>query len=211
MPRITWGDPGTRFYENGIDRGVLYVGANPGVPWTGLISVVESPSGAEARPHYIDGVKYLNLASSEEYQATIDAYGCPLAFLSCDGTVEIHNGLYATQQPRTSFGFSYRTFIGNDIDFSEHAYKIHLVYGALASPSQRSAISNSDKTNATVLSWALSTCPPSVTGYRRTSHYAVDSRYANTGVLSTLENLLYGNESQYSSLPTPDTLISLFA
>lgn len=211
MPRITWNNPGTRFYETGVDRGVLYVGTSPGVAWPGLVSISETPSGGEPKPHYIDGVKYLNLAKVEEYEATVEAFGCPREFLICDGTSEIHTGLYATQQPRSLFGLSYRTLIGNDADGSDHGYKLHLVYGALAAPTTRTYATTGDKTEPSKLSWSISTLPPSVTGIRRTSHYLVDSRYASPAVLSELEDFLYGTDSQYAALPTPTELISMFA
>lgn len=144
MTRIFWNAPGERFYEGGVDRGVLYVGSTPGVPWTGLISVAESPKGGEARPYYQDGIKRLNISGKEEFEATINAFTAPREFGPCDGTVAFQNGLFATQQPRKSFHLCYRTQVGNDIQGQSHAYKIHLVYNALAAPTERANATLSD-------------------------------------------------------------------
>jgi hypothetical protein len=136
VARLDWSAIGERFYETGIDRGVLYVGED-GFVWPGLISITESPSGGDAKPFYLDGIKYLNISAAEEFEGTINAFFAPAEFNACDGTVSVHNGLFATQQPRKPFGLSYRTRVGNDIDGAEHAYKVHLVYNALAAPSER--------------------------------------------------------------------------
>lgn len=210
MPRLTWDAAGARFYETGVDRGVLYVNGL-GVSWPGLISVSESPSGGSPRPYYIDGVKFLNLASAEEFEATINSFYSPSEFDQCDGTVPIQNGLFVTQQPRKSFSLSYRTKLGNDVDGSDHAYKIHLVYNALAAPSQRNNASISESTNPSNFSWSITTLPPSITGYKRTAHLVIDSRFTSTGVLSYVEDILYGNESGSAALPTPDELTTIFS
>lgn len=211
MARLTWSATGERFFETGVDRGVLYVGSDPGVAWTGLISVSESPIGGEAKPFYMDGIKYLNLSSAEEFAATINAFASPPEFGPCDGTVSIQNGLYITQQPRKSFGLSYRTKLGNDIDGPDHAYKIHLVYNALAAPSDRSNNTLTDSPDPTALSWGITTLPPAITGYRPTAHFVIDSRLTLEATLASLEDILYGNEIAAARLPTVAELIALFS
>jgi len=210
VTRLSWDASGKRFYELGIDRGVLYIDSQPGVPWVGLISVSESPSGGEPQPYYLDGIKYLNLSSAEEFEATIEAYSSPREFGPCDGTVAIQNGLFATQQPRKQFSFSYRSKTGNDTEGQDYAYKIHLVYNALAAPSQRSNKTIDDSVNVINLSWQITTLPPSITGVKPTAHLVIDSRYADPDILNTVENILYGSDSQSSSLPTPNDLIDIF-
>lgn len=211
MTAIIWDARGERFFELGVNRGVLYVGIAPGVPWSGLLSVNETPTGAEERPYYIDGIKYLNLRSAEEFAASIEAFSAPAEFNQCDGNVSIHTGLIATQQPRASFGFSYRTLIGNDLDGADHAYKIHLVYNALAAPTTRNNATISDTIEPAKFSWTVTTLPPPVTGYKRTSHFVIDSKLTSPAVLTEVENLLYGTVSTDPTLPTPDELIAIFA
>lgn len=211
MAQIIWDARGERYFELGVDRGVLYLPSEPGVPWSGLLSVKETPTGAEERPYYIDGVKYLNLRSAEEFAATIEALGAPYEFNGCDGNAVIHTGLIATQQPRKSFSFSYRTRLGNDLDGPEHAYKIHLVYNALAAPTIRSNDTISDTVEPAKFSWAITTLPPPVTGYKRTAHFVVDSKLSAPAALTELEELLYGTVSTDPSLPDPDELIAIFA
>lgn len=211
MGRLNWSAIGERYFETGIDRGVLYVGDLPGIAWTGLISVSESPSGGDARPYYIDGVKFLNISSAEEYEATINAFGSPPEFGPCDGTISVRNGLFVTQQPRKSFGLSYRTKLGNDVDGPEHAYKIHIVYNALAAPSQRDHNSLGDSVDPSTSSWSITTLPPVITGYKRTAHLVVDSRYTANNVLANVEDILYGTDNAAARLPTPDELVSIFS
>jgi len=211
MPRLTWGDPGERYFEAGVDLGVLYPPVGDGVAWSGLISVDESPSGGEARPFYQDGIKYLNLSSAEEFAATINAFAAPLEFNPCDGIAGLQNGLFATQQPRKPFGLSYRTQVGNDLVGVQFAYKIHLVYNALAAPSQRTNSTQTDSPQPTTLSWAISTLPPAMTGVRPTAHLVIDSRYATTANLNEVEDLIYGSPSAAARLPTPAELIAIFA
>lgn len=211
MARLTWGNRSERYFEGGVDRGVLYPLVGNGVAWSGLISIAENPAGGLPKPYYLDGIKYLNVAAAEEYAATITAFGAPPEFGPSDGIVSVHNGLFATQQPRKPFGLSYRTMIGNDVVGLDHGYKIHLVYDALAAPSQRDNSSISDSNNPIQLSWAITTRPPSVTGVKRTAHFIVDSRTADPTALSELEDLLYGTESDAPALPTPDELIAIFA
>lgn len=210
MARLIWSASGERYYETGVDRGVLYVDAQPGVAWTGLTSVSEAPAGGEARPYYIDGIKYLNLSLIEEFAATINAFSSPPEFGPCDGSVAIQNGLFAAHQPRKPFGFSYRTKIGNDIDGVDHGYKIHLVYNALAAPSGRSNTSIGETTEPNEFSWSVTTVPPVVTGFRPTAHLVVDSRYTPTGLLVAIEDILYGSDAAAPRLPTVLELKTMF-
>lgn len=210
MTRLTWGDAGKRYFEAGTDRGVLFVGTDPGVPWSGLKAVNEAPTGGEPRPYYVDGYKYLNVASAEEFAATIEAFSAPPEFGVCDGTLSIHNGLFATQQPRRPFGFSYRTRIGNDFDGVDHGYKIHIVYNALAKPSVRNNQTNGSAPSPLSLSWGITTTPPKVTGLKPTAHFVVDSRYTPKSVLSLVETVLYGGPTTLPRLPDVPELIELF-
>ena len=190
MARLTWGATGERFFEAGTDRGVLYLPGEAGIPWNGLKSVSESPDGGSPRPFYIDGYKYLNVASAEEFRATLDAFSSPAEFGVCDGTLGIHNGLFATQQPRKSFNLSYRTMVGNDISGVDHGYKIHLVYNALAEPAQRSHQTHGTSISPLGLSWAISTTPPRLTGLKPTAHLVIDSRYTPEKLLTEIEDIL---------------------
>lgn len=211
MTKIVWDARGERYFELGVDRGVLFPqGSTVGVPWSGLLAVNETPTGAEERPYYIEGVKYLNLRSAEEFSATIEALGAPPEFNPCDGNLVIHTGLIATQQRRIPFGFCYRTRIGNDLDGVSHAYKIHLVYNALAAPAPRNHASISSDVSPDTLRWTISTLPPALTGYKRTAHFVVDSKDADPVALSELEDLLYGTVSTDATLPTPDELVAIF-
>lgn len=210
MTRLSWAAVGERFYEIGVDRGVLYVDNQEGVAWTGLTSVVEHPSGGSPRPFYIDGVKYLNLPSSEEFEATINAFTYPDEFASCDGTARFHRGLFITQQPRKSFGLSYRTKVGNDLAGTDYGYKIHIVYNALAAPSQRANNTISDSTNPSDFSWDITTRPPAMTGYKQTAHVMVDSRSTNPATISAIEDILYGTDSNSARIPTLTELIDVF-
>lgn len=222
MPMITWGETGQRFFETGLDRGVLYPLIGDGVPWDGLISVSESPTGGAPTPYYYDGYKYLNLSSSEEFEATISAYSAPPEFHRCDGSASIGNGLFVTQQPRQTFGMSYRTRIGNDIDGPNHGYKIHLIYNALSSPSARNNSSISNTPAAMTLSWKISTRPPKI-GTRiipmppgklipakPTSHFVIDSRYTPSDLLEEIEGILYGNDTDEARLPSVTEILNRF-
>lgn len=211
MARINWDGRGERFFEVGVDRGVLYPPTGPGVPWIGLIAINETISGGEPRPYYIDGVKYLNLLSGEEFAATLEAFSAPAEFGVCDGNATIHNGLIATQQPRKPFGLCYRTRVGNEVQGADHGYKLHLVYNALAAPSQRNAVTMGNNTDPTRLNWAISTKPPAITGYKPTAHLVIDSRTTDPAVLTEVEDLLYGTPAADPELPTPDELIAIFA
>lgn len=210
MSRLTWGAIDERFYETGVDCGVLYVGTDAGVAWNGLVSVSESTSGGEAKPAYIDGYKFRNTASSEEFEATIEAYSAPKEFRVCDGTMSIQNGLFATQQPRRTFSFSYRTRIGNAVDGADHAYKIHLVYNALAAPAERSNKTIGDSAEAATLSWSLTTLPPQITGYKPTAHFVIDSREVPSALMASIEDILYGTDAASARIPSATELIALF-
>ena len=209
MPRLTWGQVGERYFETGVDRGVLYVGASAGVPWNGLTSVSEDLSGGEARPYYIDGVKYLNLAAAEEFVATIAAFSSPKEFGVCDGVSSIQNGLFVTQQPRKSFGLCYRTLIGNDVDGTDHGYKLHVVYNALAAPASRSNNTIADSSEPTALSWSVSTLAPGLSGYRPTAHLIFDSRYTPPNLLAAVEDILYGSDTDVAWQPEAQYMVDL--
>lgn len=209
MPRITWQAQGERFFEMGVDRGVLYLQLNNGKPWPGLISVSESPSGGEAKPYYFEGVKYLNVSANEEYAATITSFYPPEEFLNCDGVVKLQNGLLVPHQPRKQFGLSYRTRVGNEVAGADFAYKIHLVYNALAAPSSRPNETIGGNADPSNFSWAITTRPPAITGYRPTAHLVVDTRYTDPEILAELEDLLYGTDESFATIPTPDELIAL--
>lgn len=210
MTRLAWGTPGERFFETGIDRGVLYVGNFAGVPWNGITSVSEAPNGGEAKPYYFDGFKYLNVSSAEEFEATITAFSSPREFDVCDGTLSISNGLYATQQPRKSFNLSYRTMVGNDTNGSTHGYKIHLVYNALAAPSSRDNTSIGDSADPISLSWAITTRPPAINGMKPTAHMIIDSRKTPVSLLTAIENILYGSSSTSARIPSILELMNIF-
>ena len=210
MTRIAWGTPGERFFETGIDRGVLYIDNFDGVPWNGITSVSEAPTGGEARPYYLDGYQYLNISAAEEFEATINAFSSPREFDICDGTLSISNGLYATQQPRKSFHLSYRTMVGNDTEGAEHGYKIHLVYNALAAPSSRDNTSIGDSAAPIGFSWAITTLPPAITGIKPTAHMVIDSRMTPPELLAEIEDILYGSNSNSSHMPDVEELMSIF-
>lgn len=210
MTRLAWGKTGERIFEAGADRGVLYLPGQAGVPWNGLTAVSESPDGGEPRPYYVDGFKYINVAGSEEFKATISALSSPAEFGVCDGTVSIANGLFATQQPRRQFDFAYRTFVGNDIQSTDFGYKIHLVYNALAAPSSRENATVSGSTSPTGLSWAITTKPVRIPGMKPTAHLVIDSTKSNKVILSYLESILYGTDGVDARMPTAAELVTLF-
>ena len=210
MSRVTWGAPSERYFETGVDRGVLYPNSDTAIAWTGLTAVNETTRGGEPRPTYIDGIKIRNLASKEEYEATIEAFAAPREFDLCDGRMEIQKGLIATNQRRKAFGFSYRTRIGNALDGPEHGYKIHLVYNAMAGPSERNHATIGDSTEAETLSWPITTRAPFTSGIRPTAHFVIDTRYTPKGLLAAVENMLYGNDVSEGRLPLISELITMF-
>lgn len=210
MTRLVWGSVGQRFYEAGNDRGVLYVPGLDGVAWNGLISVKESSTGGEPQPYYIDGIKYLNLAAAEEFEASISAFSAPEEFKVCDGTIAIHKGLFATQQPRRPFGLSYRTQLGNDLDGLEFGYKIHLVYNALAAPSERANKTLNNSVDPIVFSWQITTIPVLSSLFKPTAHFVIDTRHTPSYILTALEKVIYGSEGSSSRLPPIEELLALF-
>ena len=214
MPnKIVWDATGEKTFETGVDHGVLYVqveGAYPqGVAWNGLTAVTESPSGAEASPLYADNIKYLNLMSAEEFGATIEAYTYPDEFMECDGSAELTTGVYIGQQARKTFGMSYRTVLGNDVSGNEHGYKLHLIYGALAAPSEKAYATINDSPEAITFSWEVSTTPVNVTGHNPTASLVVDSTKVDKGKMALLEAALYGSDEKAAYLPLPDEVVSI--
>lgn len=222
MSKLVWDKTGERLYETGVDHGVLYpiqAGGlyNKGVAWNGLTAVTESPSGAEASPIYADNIKYLNLMSAEEFGATIEAYTYPDEFAECDGSAEIATGVTIGQQARKVFGLSYRTVIGNDVDSNDYGYKLHLIYGALAAPSEKGYTTINDSPEAITFSWEVSTTPVNVTGFKLTACVIIDSTKVDADKLRALEEILYGKDPTGPEtedgvdprLPLPDEIITL--
>lgn len=214
MAAIVWDKTGERFYETGIDRGVLYPTAEGGeygngVPWNGLTGVTESPSGAEATALYADNMKYLSLMSVEEFGATVEAYTYPKEFKECDGSATIASGVVIGQQERKAFGLCYRTKIGNDVEGDDLGYLIHIIYGAKASPSEKPYATINDSPDAITFSWELTTTPINVEGFKPTASITIDSRDANPTDLASLEKILYGDESNEPRLPLPDELVTI--
>lgn len=199
MSRIIWDKTGERLYETGVSQGVLYPiqegGVyNKGVAWNGLTAVTESPSGAEATPLYADNIKYLNLMSTEEFGATIEAYTYPDEFAECDGSASLATGVYIGQQKRKTFGMSYKTILGNDVDNNNYGYKLHTIYGALAAPSEKAFATVNDSPEAITFSWEISTTPVNVTGFEPTASITIDSTKADPTKLKKLEDILYGTD-----------------
>ena len=219
MSKLVWDKTGERLYETGVKQGVLYPmdakGTYPkGVPWNGLTNVTESPSGAEATALYADDIKYLNLMSNEEFGGTIEAYTYPDEFAECDGSASIATGVYIGQQSRKTFGFCYRTTIGNDVESNAHGYKLHLVYGALASPSEKAYSTINDNPEAVTFSWEFSTTPVNVTGFKPTACLTIDSTKVDAEKLAALEKILYGDdadESAVARLPLPDEVAQVIS
>lgn len=215
MSRLTWDQTGERFYETGVKNGVLYPqtgGTYPlGVAWDGLTAVTESPSGAEANPFYADDIKYLNIMSVEEFGGTIEAYMSPEEFDACDGTASLVEGVNLGQQKRQAFGLCYRTVLGNDTEGNEHGYKLHLIYGAMASPSERAYASINDSPEPITMSWEFTTTPVEVTGFKPTSCVTINSTKVDATKLKALEDVLYGSDSEEPRLPLPDEIKTLLS
>lgn len=221
MSKIEWDKVGERYYETGVDHGVLYPmdekgEYSKGVAWNGLAAVTDSPSGAEASPVYADNIKYLNLLAAEEFNATVEAYTCPDEFAACEGSVEVAPGAFIAQQNRQTFGFAYRTLVGNDVLGTSYGYKIHLVYGALAAPTERSYQTVNDSPEAATLSWEISTTPVPVTGYKPTATFVVDSTKTTPEKMAEIEAILYGTNGADGGeggtdarLPLPDEIITI--
>ena len=213
MAKIEWDKTGERFYETGVKNGVLYVQEDglyqKGVAWNGLTAVTESPSGAEATPLYADDIKYLNLLSAEEFGATIEAYTYPDEFAECDGSASLADGVMIGQQARKTFGLCYRTAIGNDIDGNDHGYKLHIIYGALAAPTEKAYATINDSPEAITFSWEVTTTPVNVTGAKPTASITIDSTKATPEKLAALEKILYGDTEVEARLPLPDEIKTL--
>ena len=212
MSKLVWDKTGEKLYETGVSQGVLYVYDSKtkkygnGVVWNGLTAVTESPSGAEPTPLYADDIKYLNLMSTEEFGATIEAYTYPKEFEECDGSASLAEGVSIGQQARKTFGMCYRTALGNDVDGSNHGYKLHIIYGALAAPSEKGYTTINDSPEAITFSWEVSTTPVNVTGFKPTASLVIDSTKVAAEKLTALENLLYGGEATEAKLPLPDEI-----
>lgn len=211
---LVWDQTGERMYETGVSKGVLYPqsssGTYPlGVAWNGLTAVTESPSGAEATPLYADDIKYLNLMSAEEFAATVEAYMYPDEFAECDGSASLVEGVSVGQQKRKAFGLCYRTTLGNDVDGNDHGYKLHIIYGALAAPSEKGYATVNDSPEAITFSWEIKTTPVNVTGLKPTATVTIDSTKVDPTKLAALEKVLYGSEQADPRLPLPDEIKSI--
>ena len=216
MAKIVWDESGKRLYETGVKNGVLYIqdetGAyNKGVAWNGLTAVTESPSGAEATPLYADDIKYLELFSAEEFGATIEAYTYPEEFEACDGSASLGTGVTIGQQDRKTFGLCYRTVLGNDVKSNEYGYKLHLIYGAKAAPSEKGYQTINDSPEAITFSWEVTTTPVNVAGFKPTASVTIDSTKIDPEKLKKIEDMLYGTESVEAKLPLPDELKTILA
>ena len=214
MSKLVWDATGERKYETGVRNGVLYVmgegGTYPkGVAWNGLTAVTESPSGAEATALYADDTKYLNLISAEEFGATIEAYTYPDEFAECDGSATLAAGVTIGQQPRKTFGMSYRTVYGNDVNNESYGYKLHLIYGAVAAPSEKAYATINDSPEAITFSWEVKTTPVNVTGHKPTASLTIDSTKVDQTKLKKIEDILYGAEEGEARLPLPDEIIQI--
>lgn len=214
MSKLVWDQTGERLYETGVKNAVLYPqetgGTYPkGVAWNGITAITESPSGAEATPLYADDIKYLNLMSNEEFGATVEAYTYPDEFAVCDGSASIATGVSIGQQPRKPFGLAYKTTLGNDTEFNDHGYKLHIIYGALAAPSEKAYATINDSPEAITFSWELSTTPVNVTGHKPTASVTIDSTKVNAEKLAALEAILFGSEDTEARLPLPDEIIEV--
>ena len=214
MAKLVWDATGERKYETGVRNGVLYVmgegGTYPkGVAWNGLTAVTESPSGAEATALYADDTKYLNLISAEEFGATIEAYTYPDEFAECDGSATLAAGVTIGQQPRKTFGMSYRTVYGNDVDNESYGYKLHLIYGAVAAPSEKAYATINDSPEAITFSWEVKTTPVNVTGHKPTASLTIDSTKVDKAKLTKIEEILYGKDEIEARLPLPDEIIQI--
>lgn len=216
MSAIVWDKAGEKLYETGVDHGVLFLQNSDGtygtgVGWNGLTAVNQNPSGGDANDIYADNIKYLSLRAAEDYGATIEAYTYPDEFMECDGSKEVAPGVYAGQQARKPFGFSYRTLIGSDTDGDAHGYKIHLVYNATASPSDKSYATVNDSPDAINFSWEITTTPVALNGYKPTAHLEIDSTKADPDDLKDLEDMLYGTANSDPTFPTPAQVVAMFS
>lgn len=213
MPRIEWDKTGEKYLESGVDHAVLYLtdkdGAySSGYAWNGITGITESPSGADANDFYADNIKYASLRAAETFGATVEAYTYPDEWAACDGSASLAEGVMIGQQSRATFGLSYRTKISNDLSLD--AYKLHLVYGATASPSEKAYTTINDSPDANTFSWEITTTPVNVAGYKPTAILTIDSRKVSTENLAALEAVLYGSDSEEAKLPTPDEVAAFF-
>ena len=214
MAKLVWDEIGKRVYETGVRNGVVYVqGENgeyqKGVAWNGLTAVTESPSGAEPTALYADDIKYLELFSAEEFGATIEAYTYPEEFEACDGSASLGNGVTIGQQDRKAFGLCYRTVVGNDVKGNEHGYKLHLVYGAKAKPSEKAYATVNDSPEAVTFSWEVTTTPVNVAGFKPTASVTIDSTKIQPDKLKAIEDKLYGTQDQEPTLLLPDEIAQI--
>jgi hypothetical protein len=205
---IEWNKAGERLFEAGVDRGVLYPSVGPGVPWNGLTAVSENSSGGELQSLYYDGVKYLDVVSAEDFSADISAYSAPREFAASDGQKALSPGLYVTQQSRKTFGFCYRTLIGNDLVGTEYGYKLHLVYNCTAAPSGRSNVTIGQDISPGTRSWSVSTVPPPASTFRPTAHLVLDSTQIDPYSMQQIEGMLYGHEGSDPYLPTVAEIVA---
>jgi hypothetical protein len=216
VPKLSWDNTGEHFFETGVSKGVLYLADDSGayttgVAWNGLTKVTEKPVGATPTPMYADNTKYLNLLSTEYFEAEIDAYTYPVEFEACDGTVSPEPGVGIGQQPREQFGLSYRTQLGNEVVGSDLGYKVHLVYNALAAPSQKDFSTINDTPTAVAFAWSITTTPLTVSGYKPTATLTIESTKVDPTALASLEAFLYGTSGSSASLPTPEAVLALFS
>lgn len=214
MSKLVWDKTGERLYETGVKQGVLYPkavgGTYPkGVAWNGLTNITESPSGAEATALYADDIKYLNLVSAEEFGGTIEAYTYPDEFAECDGSAALTDGVFIGQQDRKTFGLCYRTTLGNDVDSNGHGYKLHLIYGALAAPSEKAYATINDSPEAITFSWEFKTTPVNVAGHKPTASLTLDSTKVSETKMAALEKVLYGDGDTEARLPLPDEVVQI--
>ena len=214
MSKLVWDASGERLFETGVDHGVLYVQNTDGtyqsgVVWNGLTGVTNSPDGAEPTDLWADNIKYATLRSAETFGATIEAYTYPDEFAECDGSATVATGVYIGQQTRKTFGFCYRTKVGSDTDTSATKYKIHVIYNATASPSERAYETVNDSPDAITFSWEITTTPVNVTGYKPTSEIVINVWELDSTKKTALENMLYGSQNSDATLPDPDTLLGL--
>lgn len=210
MTALTFDAVGSRFFETGVNKGVLYpIDGSAGVSWNGIVSVTENVSGGEQSSVWLDSQKYLDIIANEDFQATLVAFGAPSQFAVCDGRSQIAPGLIATQQPRKLFGMSYKTLIGNDVDGSNHGYKLHLVYNCTASPTARTHQTQADTVTSETYSWQLNCVPPNASVFKPTAHFEVNSLLADPTKLAALELLLYGTTGVNPTLPTQAAVITL--
>lgn len=212
--RLEWDKVGEKFYETGVDQAVLFVadgkgGYKQGVAWNGIVSVTESPSGAESTKQYADNIPYLNLISAEEFGATLEAFTYPKEFYECDGMKEIHPGVTIGQQNRRQFALGYRTIVGNDVDGEDHGYKYHIIYGATAAPSEKAYSTKNDSPEAITFSWEITTTPVNVPGYKPSASLTFESAGLSAEKMQIIEGILYGSVDSESRLPLPEEIISI--